>query len=105
MDTVSVDQLPIPQDLKSVVREWQRLAWFTVDGSPTFFVHTIGVKPSDPSTDVLFAFVSACIAVVVGVSARKNCMRRRPAQVRFRLQSATRKSAQTNHACTWPASQ
>ena len=51
------DQLPIPQDLKTAVREWLRLAWFTVEGSPHFFVHNIGVKPGDPSADVLFAFV------------------------------------------------
>ena len=28
------DQLPIPQDLQTAVREWLRLAWFTVEGSP-----------------------------------------------------------------------
>ena len=28
------DQLPLPQDLKTAVREWLRLAWFTVEGSP-----------------------------------------------------------------------
>ena len=33
------------------------LAWFTVEGSPYYFVHNIGVKPGDPSADVLFAFV------------------------------------------------
>ena len=42
------DQLALPQDLKSVVRAWQRLAWFTVEGSPALFVHNIGVKPGDP---------------------------------------------------------
>ena len=51
------DQLPIPQDLKTAVRKLLRLAWFTVEGSPHFFVHNIGVKPGDPSADVLFAFV------------------------------------------------
>ena len=25
------DQLPLPQDLKTAVREWLRLAWFTVE--------------------------------------------------------------------------
>ena len=50
------DQLPIPQDLKTAVREWLRLAWFTVEGSPHFFVHNVGVKTGDPSADVLFAF-------------------------------------------------
>ena len=29
------DQLPIPQDLKTAVREWLRLAWFTVEGPLT----------------------------------------------------------------------
>ena len=52
------DQLPLPQDLKNAMREWLRLAWFTVDGSPYYFVHSIGVKPSDPSADVLFALCS-----------------------------------------------
>ena len=28
------DHLPLPQDLKAAVREWLRLAWFTVEGSP-----------------------------------------------------------------------
>ena len=54
------DQLPLPQDLKTAVREWLRLAWFTVEGSPYYFVHNIGVKPGDPSADVLFAFVFFC---------------------------------------------
>ena len=54
------DQLPLPQDLKVAVREWLRLAWFTVEGSPFYFVHNIGVKPGDPSTDVIFAFVFFC---------------------------------------------
>ena len=55
------DHLPLPQDLKAVVREWLRLAWFSVEGSPLFFVHNIGVKPGDPSADVLFAFVFFCV--------------------------------------------
>ena len=54
------DHLPLPQDLKAAVREWLRLAWFSVEGSPLFFVHNIGVKPGDPSADVLFAFVFFC---------------------------------------------
>ena len=54
------DHLPLPQDLKATVREWLRLAWFSVEGSPLFFVHTIGVKPGDPLADVLFAFVFFC---------------------------------------------
>ena len=53
-----VDESPIPQYLKAVVREWQRLAWYTVEGSQTVFVHNIGVKPGDPSADVLFALRS-----------------------------------------------
>ena len=52
--------LPLPDDLFGVVREWQRLAWFVVDGSPTVFVHNIGVKPGDPAADVLFAFAFYC---------------------------------------------
>ena len=51
------DHLPLPQDLKAAVREWLRLAWFTVEGSPYYFVHNIGVKPGDPSADFLFALV------------------------------------------------
>ena len=39
------DQLPLPQDLKSAVRECLRLAWLTVEGSPYYIVHNIGVKP------------------------------------------------------------
>ena len=54
------DELPIPSDLRGVVRKWQRLAWFTEEGFPTVFVHNIGVKPGDPSTDVLFAFTFFC---------------------------------------------
>ena len=53
------DHLPLPQDLKAAVREWLRLAWFTVEGSPFYFVHNIGVKPGDPSADVLFALFSS----------------------------------------------
>ena len=45
------DHLPLPQDLKAAVREWLRLAWFTVEGSPFYFVHNIGVKPGDPSAN------------------------------------------------------
>jgi len=47
--------LDVPRDLAEVVAEWQRLAWYTIEGSPNSFVHNIGVKPSDPTTDVLFA--------------------------------------------------
>ena len=42
------DHLPILQGLKAAVREWQRLAWFTVEGSSEVFVHNIGVKHGDP---------------------------------------------------------
>ena len=54
------DQLPLPQDLNAAVREWLRLACFTVEGSPYYFVHNIGVKPGDPSADVCF-----CICVLL----------------------------------------
>ena len=47
--------LPIPQDLKATVREWRRLAWFTVEGSSEYFMHNLGVKPGDPAVDALFA--------------------------------------------------
>ena len=55
------DNLPIPQDLKTTVMEWQRLSWFTVEGSQEVFVNNIGMKPGDPSADVLFAFVFFCL--------------------------------------------
>ena len=55
------DNLPIPQDLKTAVREWQRFSWFTVEGSQEVFVHNIGAKPGDPPADVLFAFVFFCV--------------------------------------------
>jgi hypothetical protein len=48
--------LPIPKDLVEVVREWQKLAWFIIDDSPSVCVQNIGVKPGDPAADVLFAF-------------------------------------------------
>ena len=54
------NDLPLPQDLASVVREWQRLAWFIVEGSPYVFIHNIGMKPSDPTADVLFGFACHC---------------------------------------------
>ena len=50
------NDLPLPQDLVSIVREWQRLAWYLVEGSPLMIIHKIGVKPRDPTADVLFAF-------------------------------------------------
>jgi hypothetical protein len=52
--------LPLPNDLVEVVREWQRLAWFSVQDSDLRFVHNIGVKPGDPAADVLFAFAFYC---------------------------------------------
>ena len=50
------DDLPLPQGLLEVILEWQRLAWFSVEGSNFKYVHNIGVKPGDPTADVLFAF-------------------------------------------------
>ena len=52
---------PLPSDLCSVVREWRRLAWFTVKGSDMQFIHNIWVKPGDPATDVLFALAVHCL--------------------------------------------
>ena len=52
--------LPLPQNVVQVVREWQRLAWFLVGGPPSVFIHNIGVKPGDPTADVLFAFAFHC---------------------------------------------
>ncbi len=52
--------LALPTDLCAVVRDWQRLAWFTVEGSDMQFIHNIGVKPGEPATDVLFALGFHC---------------------------------------------
>ena len=55
------NDLPLPQDLVSVVLEWQQLAWFIVEGSPYVYIHHIGVKPGGPVVDVLFAFAFHCV--------------------------------------------
>ena len=45
------DQLPLPQDLKTAVREWLRLAWFTVEGSPPFlFIILASSQETRPQT-------------------------------------------------------
>ena len=36
--------IELPLNLHSVVQEWLRLPWFTVQGCPDFFVHNIRVK-------------------------------------------------------------
>jgi hypothetical protein len=54
------EEIQVPMNLAEVVREWQRLAWFMVDGSQSVFVHNIGVQPSDPAADVLFALAFHC---------------------------------------------
>ena len=53
--------LPLPQNLVQVVRKWQRLAWFLVEGSLVALIHIIRVKPGDPAADVLFAFAFHCV--------------------------------------------
>ena len=51
-----LDDLELPTDLLSVVRELLRLPWFTVQGCPDYSIYNIGVKPGDLAGDVLFAF-------------------------------------------------
>ena len=57
--------LPLPKDLVEVVMEWQRLAWFSVNGSEFKYVHNIGVKPGDPAADVLFTLAFYCFSLKV----------------------------------------
>ena len=59
--TVFFWTLPLPGDLIAVVRELQRLSWFSMEESAFLFVHNIGVKPGDPAADVLFAFALYCL--------------------------------------------
>ncbi len=54
------DIMPLPEDLASVVRTWQRLAWYTVEGCQDYFVHNMNFKPGDLAANVLFAFAFHC---------------------------------------------
>ena len=54
--------LAIAQDLVEVVRDWQRLVWFPVQGSEFVYVHNIGVQPGDQVAGILFAFCLCFLA-------------------------------------------
>ena len=46
-------------DVAAMLADWHQTNWFTVQGAEKRAIHLTGVRPGDPTADVMFAFVFA----------------------------------------------
>ena len=46
-------------DVAAMLTDWHQTNWFTVQGAEKRALHLTGVRPGDPTADVMFAFAFA----------------------------------------------
>ena len=46
-------------DVAAMLADWHQTNWFTVQGAEKRALHLTGVRPGDPTADVMFAFAFA----------------------------------------------
>ena len=51
--------LGMAPDVAAMLADWHQTNWFTVQGAEKRAIHSTGVRPGDPTADVMFAFAFA----------------------------------------------
>ena len=56
----------MPPDVAAMLADWHQTNWFTVQGAEKRALHFTGVRPGDPTVDVMFAFAFRSVSQKAG---------------------------------------